>query len=78
MYITRTGLIYHHLGNIYLRSYKSECASDARKKKLLQLCRLYYEKGAKTFEAIEASTEFLAVQIDRLELQQILCEGSYL
>lgn len=75
MYIIRSGLIYHHLGNIYSRSYKLESETTARKKKLLQLCRLYYEKGAKTFESIDAPMEFLAVQIDRLDLQNCLFEG---
>lgn len=76
MYIIRSGLIYHHLGNIYCRSYQAENTNEVRKKKLLQLCRLYYVKGAKTFESIEAPIEFLTVQIDRIELQNVLFEGN--
>lgn len=75
MYQIRSGLIYHQLGNIYCRSYWMETANDVRKKKLLQLCRLYFEKGCKIFESIEAPLEFLAIQIDRCELQNILFEG---
>lgn len=75
MYQIRSGLIYHNLGNIYCRAYWAETTSDVRKKKLLQLCRLYYEKGSKTFESIEAPLEYLAIQIDRIELQTILSEG---
>lgn len=75
MYQIRSGLIYHNLGNIYCRAYWTETTSDVRKKKLLQLCRLYYEKGSKTFESIEAPLEYLAIQIDRIELQTILSEG---
>lgn len=75
MYQIRSGLIYHNLANIYCRSYQAEQISDVRKKKLLQLCRLYYEKGAKTFETIEAPLEFLVVEIDRFELQNILFDG---
>lgn len=75
MYQIRSGLIYHNLGNIYCRAYWSETSNDVRKKKLLQLCRLYYEKGSKMFESIEAPLEFLAIQIDRIELQTILFEG---
>lgn len=75
MYQIRSGLIYHNLGNIYCRAYWAETISDVRKKKLLQLSRLYYEKGSKTFESIEAPLEFLTIQIDRIELQNVLFEG---
>lgn len=75
MYIIRSGLIYHNLGNIYSKAYKLETISDVRKKKLLQLARLYYEKGSKTFETIDAPVEYLAIQIDRLDLQNILFES---
>lgn len=78
MYIIRSGLIYHHLGNIYYRAFKRETDTIIRKKKLLRLCRMYFEKGAKIFEGIEAPTEFLAIQIDRLDLQNGLFEGAYI
>lgn len=78
MYIIRSGLIYHHLGNMYYRSFKQEIDLNARKKKLLQLCRLYFEKSAKIFESIEAPIEFLTVQVDRLNLQNCLFEGVHL
>lgn len=74
MYIIRSGLIYHNLGNIYSRSYKASSGSN-RKKKLLNLCRLYYEKGVKVFHGIDAPIEFLGVQIDRLDFQNTLFEG---
>lgn len=74
MYIVRTGLIYQNLGTIYGRSYKT--ANDkTQKKKLLNLCRLYYEKGIKIFQNIDAPTEFLGVQNDRLQFQATLFEG---
>lgn len=72
----RSGMIYQSLGGIYFHSYKSEADSEVRRKKLLQLCRLYYEKSAKIFETIEAPTEFLHVQIDRINLNDFLFEGS--
>lgn len=75
MYQIRSGLIYHHLGNIYCRSYWLETNNDVRKKKLLRLCRLYYDKGSKLFESIEAPLEFIAIQIDRIDLQEILFDG---
>lgn len=75
MYIIRSGLIYQRLGSIYGRAYVAETVNDVRRKKLLQLCRLYYEKAAKTFENIDAPAEFLAVQVDRLDFQNALFES---
>lgn len=76
LYIIRSGLIYHRLGNIYFASYQNEIVNDARRKKLLALCRLYLEKSIKTFEDIDAPTEFLSVQNDRLDLQDFLFESA--
>lgn len=77
MYIIRSGLIYHCLGNIYNKSYKDPDISNTRKKKLLNLCRLYYEKGVKVFQGIDAGYEYMALQNDRLELQNLLFEGRW-
>lgn len=74
MYIVRSGLIYHNLGNIYSRSYELASGSN-RKKKMLNLCRLYYEKGVKVFQSIDAPIELLAVQVDRFDFQNTLFEG---
>lgn len=46
-----------------------------RRKKLLQLCRLYFEKSSKTFEGLDAPMEFLNVQNDRIDLQDFLFDG---
>lgn len=76
MYIVRSGLIYHNLGNVYSKAYQREALSEARKKKLLQLCRLYYDKGVKVFEGCDAVSELLDIHSDRMELQHILFEGA--
>lgn len=75
MFQFRYGLIHHQLGNMYCRAYWAETNNDVRKKNLLHLCRLYYEKGLKMFESIEAPLEYIAIQIDCIELQNILAEG---
>lgn len=76
MYIVRSGLIYHNLGNVYGRAYQREMFSETRKKKLLQLCRLYYDKGVKVFESCDAPSELLDIQTDRIDLQHILFESN--
>lgn len=63
------------MGNIYAQSYKKEDNKSTRKKKLLSLCHLYYEKGAKILAGSDATVEFIGVQIDRLEFQIILFLG---
>lgn len=75
LYVIRTGLIFRRLGNIYFASYQSEIVNDVRRKKLLHLCRLYFEKATETFQSIDAPIEYLSVQIDRLALQDFLIEG---
>lgn len=75
MYQIRSGSIYNLLGNIYCRSYWLDTNKTMRKKKLLRLCRLYYDKGSKLLEFIEAPLEFIIIQIDRIALQEILFEG---
>lgn len=76
MYTIRSGLIYHKLGIIYCRQYQiCNSSNNNRKKKLLNLCRLYYEKSVKVFQSIEAPIEFFEVQNDRLQFQNALFEG---
>lgn len=75
LYSIRSGLIYQSLGNVYLKAYISH-VENSRKRKLLNLCRLYYEKSVKVFLCVEAPLELLRVQINRLELQKILFEGN--
>lgn len=75
MYTIRSGLIYHKLGNIYSRKYRTSDNSNHRKKTLLNLCRLYFEKSIKVFQSIGAPIEFIEVQIDRLTFQHTLFEG---
>lgn len=75
MFIVRSGLIYRYLGNIYVQSFENGCSSNARKRKLLSLCYLYYEKSVKLLEDTDEHHEYLAVQIDRLEFQKKLFQG---
>lgn len=78
MYFVRSGLIYKFLGNIYSQAFKNRGSETNRKKKQLNLSRLYYEKSVKVFQCVESPFEYLGVQIERLELQSILFDGSYL
>lgn len=74
LYAFRVGIVYQKLATIYFHSYK-RAINDARKRKLLQLCRMYYEKTANTFEKLGEAKEYLDTQISRLDLQDELCNG---
>lgn len=91
LYAFRTGLLYHRLANLYNASYWrtvaggfAPCEDDqdsdgeARRKKLLQLSRLYYEKSIKQFEQLGEPKEYLQVQCDRLTFQNRLAEGNFI
>lgn len=89
LYAFRQGLVYHRLAGVYARAYR-RCGGDAgaagvdegqsmadatRRKKLLQLARMYYEKAARALERLEQVREFVLVQNDRLALQEHLTAG---
>lgn len=92
LYAFRTGLLYHRLANLYDASYWRTIAGsgsapseddldndgEARRKKLLQLSRLYYEKSVKQHEQLGEPKEYLQVQCDRLTLQNRLAEGNFI
>lgn len=75
MYVIRSGNIYHYLGNIYVQAYQNECGKFSRKKTLLNLCHLYFEKSAKILEGSDAIADYFDVQNDRLKFQITLFQG---
>lgn len=90
LYAFRTGLLYHRLANLYDAAYwrtigggpapaedDHDNDGDARRKKLLQLCRLYYEKSVRQLEQLGEPKEYLQVQCDRITLQNRLAEGNF-
>lgn len=60
---------------MYVQSYKNESSNDARKKNLLSLSLLYYKKSAMLLKDADALAELFALQIDRLDFQDILFKG---
>lgn len=88
LYALRQGLVYHRLADVYGRSYRRSCvkpllgdeangaAADGRRKKLLQLCRMYYEKGARALLPLQQRCEFVRMQCDRLRFQEFLATSN--
>lgn len=51
------------------REYEPD-ADNIKRKTSLQLCKLYYDKAAKLLLALEQTTEFLTVQMERVALAE--------
>ena len=72
VYQFRAATIQHRLASLYHRVYREyEPDTDNIKRKTsLQLCKLYYDKAAKLLLALEQTTEFLTVQMERVALAE--------
>ncbi|CAL7938419.1 unnamed protein product [Xylocopa violacea] len=72
VYQFRAATIQHRLASLYHRVYREhESDTDSIKRKTsLQLCKLYYDKAAKLLLALEQTTEFLTVQMERVALAE--------
>ncbi|XP_066598751.1 erythroid differentiation-related factor 1 [Prorops nasuta] len=72
VYQFRAATIQHRLASLYHRVYRElePDVDNTKRKTSLQLCKLYYKKAAKLLLALEQSTEFLTVQMERVALSE--------
>ncbi|KOX80301.1 Erythroid differentiation-related factor 1 [Melipona quadrifasciata] len=72
VYQFRAATIQHRLASLYHRVYREyePDADNIKRKTSLQLCKLYYDKAAKLLLALEQTTEFLTVQMERVALAE--------
>ncbi|XP_068977748.1 erythroid differentiation-related factor 1 [Bombus flavifrons] len=72
VYQFRAAIIQHRLASLYHRVYREyePDADNIKRKTSLQLCKLYYDKAAKLLLALEQTTEFLTVQMERVALAE--------
>lgn len=75
LYTFRAGLIYNRLGSFYHNNYRN-CDDENRRRKLLHLCRIHYEKSSKIFSSLKEPREFLDVQLKHISLLEELVENS--
>ena len=75
LYCFRAGLIYHRLGSFYHQSLRT-ISDDTKKRTILQLCRLNYEKSANLLESLKEFKDYFQVQVERIALQEHLAEES--
>ncbi|XP_062565937.1 erythroid differentiation-related factor 1 isoform X2 [Armigeres subalbatus] len=73
LYSFRAALIHHRIASYYHFSFRST-AEEHRRKTVLQLCKLHYEKAVKIFESLNEPQEYLQIQMERIALQEYQCE----
>uniref|UniRef100_A0AAG5CYV1 Erythroid differentiation-related factor 1 n=1 Tax=Anopheles atroparvus TaxID=41427 RepID=A0AAG5CYV1_ANOAO len=73
LYSFRAALIHHRIASYYHMTYRA-AVDEHRRKTILQLTKLHYEKAAKTFESLAEPQEFLQIQMERIALQEYQCE----
>ena len=81
VYQFRAASIQHRLASLYHKIYREFEHSEAdnpRRKNSLQLSKLYYEKAAKLLLALEQTTEYLTVQLERVALAEFQAESKCL
>ncbi|XP_076677136.1 erythroid differentiation-related factor 1 [Andrena cerasifolii] len=72
VYQFRAATIQHRLASLHHRVYREyePDADNVKRKTSLQLCKLYYDKAAKLLLALEQTSEFLTVQMERVALTE--------
>lgn len=74
LYCFRAGLIHHRLASFYHQSLR-RISDDTKRRNILQLCRLNYEKAANLLESLKEFKDFFQVQLERIALQEHLAEA---
>lgn len=76
LYSFRSALIHHRLASFYHNQLRTSPADDAKKRTILQLCRLNYERAAKLLESLKEVKDFLQVQLERIALNEFQAEST--
>ena len=75
LYMFRAALIHHRIASFYHYSFR-QAVDENRRKTLLQILKIHYEKSTKLFENLNEPHEFLKIQMERIALQEFQCELS--
>ncbi|XP_069671466.1 erythroid differentiation-related factor 1 [Periplaneta americana] len=76
VYQFRAANIHHRLGSLYHNSYRSLSPDDARRRNLLMLSRLHYDKASRLLLQLEAPLHFLRVQLERVALAEFQAQSA--
>nr|CAD7454164.1 unnamed protein product [Timema tahoe] len=76
VYQFRAAKIHHCLGSLYHKTFRVLDLDDSRRKNVLQLTRLHYDKSSLLLARLEETQEFLTVQLERVALQEFLLDNA--
>ena len=76
LYCFRASLIHHRLGSYYQFVLRDLSGESKKRTKVLQLCRLNYEKSLRMLESLKEFKDYLQVQIEKIMVQEYLCEDT--
>lgn len=76
VYQFRAASIHHRLASLYHKCLRSLSADDAKRRNVLQLSRMHYEKASGLLLQLEHPSDFLRVQLERVALCEFLAEGT--
>lgn len=75
LYMFRAALIHQRISSLHHQCIRVS-VEEHKRKTILQLCRLHYEKSVKLLETLAEFKDFLKVQLERIALQEFLAEES--
>ncbi|KAG5681673.1 hypothetical protein PVAND_011087 [Polypedilum vanderplanki] len=73
LYIFRAGLIHQRIASLYHQQLRM-ISEENKRKTLLQLCRLHYEKSSNFLASLTEFRDFFKVQMERVALNEFLAE----
>ncbi|XP_063231536.1 erythroid differentiation-related factor 1 isoform X2 [Bacillus rossius redtenbacheri] len=76
VYQFREATVHARLASLYHKSFRSVDADDPKRKNLVQLSKLHYEKAARLMSHLEQVPEFLRVQMERVALAEFQAEST--
>nr|CAD7574546.1 unnamed protein product [Timema californicum] len=76
VYQFRAAKIHHCLGSLYHKTFRVLDLDDSRRKNVLQLTRLHYDKSSLLLARLKETLEFLTVQLERVALQEFLLDNA--
>nr|CAD7406932.1 unnamed protein product [Timema cristinae] len=76
VYQFRAAKIHHCLGSLYHKTFRVLDLGDSRRKNVLQLTRLHYDKSSLLLARLKETLEFLTVQLERVALQEFLLDNA--
>jgi hypothetical protein len=75
LYIFRAGLVHQRIASLYHQQLRT-IVDENKKKTLLQLCRLNYEKSSSFLASLNEFRDFFKVQMERVALNEFLTEDT--